>query len=81
MNESMRRNNVLILAVVMVAIVLAGFAIYYFGGGTEAPPGDGNPQLLDRSVEPEARDGPSPDFYRHANPPGHDADRSSAPNG
>ena len=81
MNESMRRNNVLILVMVMAAILLAGFAIYYVGGGTEAPPGDGNPQLPDRSIEPEAKDGPSPEFYHHANPPGHDAARSSAPNG
>lgn len=64
MNETQRRTNVLILVLFAVAVMSAGLAIYYFGGGTEPPPGDGNPQLPDRSVEPEARDGPDPAFYR-----------------
>jgi hypothetical protein len=81
MIEARRSTNYLIFALFAVAVGLAGFAIFYFGGGTEPPPGDGNPQLLDRSVQPEAGDGPSPAFYHHPNPPGHDADRSESGGG
>ena len=55
-----RTPNVVILGLFVAAVLAAGAAIFYFGGGTEPFPRAVDAEVLDPSVGETARDGLSP---------------------
>lgn len=62
MIEGRRTTNAVILGLFVVAVLAAGAAIFYFGGGTEPFPRAVDAEVLDPSVSEAARDGLSPDL-------------------
>ncbi|MCC2656734.1 MAG: hypothetical protein K0Q76_1842 [Panacagrimonas sp.] len=58
--------NYAVLAAFVVAVLLAGAAIFYFGGGTEAFHPAQSPEELAPDVQRAVRDGPSPDLQHGA---------------
>ena len=60
MAASPRSTNFVILALFVVAVFVAGVAIFYFGGGTQEFHDASTPEELDPSVERAAPDGLGP---------------------